>query len=90
MLGMPLGITSSFAKIGGWLEHLVLPAHVEHSGFFQAVPLHYRHPLTGVELAGGAGPRFDAIAAIQLPLLAGIVLGSALSAQSAAHKASRR
>lgn len=80
LVGMPLGITSSFAKIGGWLEHLALPAHVENSGFFQAVPLHYRHPLTGVELAGGSGPRFDAIAAIQFPLLAGIVLGSAGSA----------
>jgi len=29
---------------------------------------------------GGSGPRFDAIAAIQFPLVAGIVLGSALSA----------
>ena len=80
VIGMPLGITSSYAKIGGWIEHLVLPAHVDASGFFQAVPLHYRHPLTGADLAGGSGPKFDAIAAIQFPLVAGIVLGSALSA----------
>ncbi len=80
VIGFPLGITSSYAKIGGWLEQLALPAHVDQSGFFQAVPLHYRHPLTGVDLEGGPGPRFDAIAAIQFPLLAGIVLGSAVSA----------
>jgi len=80
VIGMPLGITSSYAKIGGWIERLVLPAHVAASGFFQAVPLHYRHPLTGADLAGGSGPTFDAIAAIQFPLVAGIVLGSALSA----------
>lgn len=80
VVGMPLGITSSYAKIGGWIEQLVLPGHVGQLGFFQAVPLHYRHPLTGVDLAGGSAPRFDAIAAIQFPLLAGIVLGSAVSA----------
>jgi uncharacterized membrane protein YedE/YeeE len=79
-VGMPLGITSSYAKIGGWFERLVAPAYVDASGFFQAVPLHYKHPITGVDLAGGSGPRFDAIAAIQFPLLFGIVLGSAASA----------
>ena len=80
VIGMPLGITSSYAKIGGWFEQIVLPGHVDASGFFQAVPLHYKHPLTGADLAGGAAPRFDAIAAIQFPLLIGIVLGSAVSA----------
>ena len=80
IVGLPLGITSSYAKIGGWIERLFLPAHVDQSGFFQAVPLHYRHPLTGVDLAGGSAPRFDALAAIQFPLLVGIVAGSAVSA----------
>jgi uncharacterized membrane protein YedE/YeeE len=80
VVGLPLGVTSSYAKIAGWAERLVLPAHVAASGFFNAVPLHYRHPITGAELAGGSGPTLDAIAAIQFPLVAGIVLGSALSA----------
>jgi len=80
VVGMPLGITSSYAKIGAWIEQLALPTHVELSAFFQAVPLHYRHPLTGAELAGGSGPVLDAIYAIQFPLLVGIVLGSAVSA----------
>ena len=80
VVGMPLGVTTSFAKIGGWVERLIAPGRVEKSAFFQTVPLHYRLPLTGAELAGGPAPHFDAIAAIQFPLVAGIVLGSALSA----------
>lgn len=80
VIGLPLGVTSSYAKIAGWLEQLVLPGHVAASAFFQAVPLHYRHPLTAAALAGGSGPRLDAIAAIQFPLVAGIVAGSATSA----------
>jgi len=80
LVGMPLGVTSSYAKIAGYAERLVAPAHVAASAFFQGVPLRYRHPLTGAELTGGPGPVIDAIAAIQFPLVAGIVLGAALSA----------
>jgi hypothetical protein len=80
LVGLPLGVTTAFAKIGGWAEGLVAPGHVGQAAFFQTVPLHYRHPITGAELTGGPGPRLDAIAAIQIPLVAGIVLGSAVSA----------
>ncbi len=79
-VGMPLGVTTSYAKLGAYLENLVAPEHVHGLAFFQAVPLRYRHPVTGVEIAGGAGPVFDAISAIQFPLVIGIVLGSAFSA----------
>lgn len=79
-VGMPLGVTTSYAKLGAYLEMLVAPGHVRSLAFFQAVPLRYVHPLTGIEIAGGAGPVFDAISSIQFPLVAGIVLGSALSA----------
>ncbi len=80
VIGLPLGVTSSYAKIAGWVERLALPGHFAGLVFFQAVPLHYRHPITGVGLAGGSGPQIDAIAAIQFPLVAGIILGSAVSA----------
>jgi uncharacterized membrane protein YedE/YeeE len=80
VVGLPLGVTSSYAKIGGWIERLAFPAHFATLDFFRAVPLHYRHPITGAELAGGSAPQFDALAAIQFPLVAGIVLGSAASA----------
>jgi uncharacterized membrane protein YedE/YeeE len=80
IVGMPMGITSSYAKLAGYLESLVAPAHVRASAFFQGVPLNCTHPITGAPLVGGPGPRLDAIAAIQFPLLAGILLGSALAA----------
>lgn len=80
LIGMPLGITSSYAKIAGYLEGLFFPDHVLKSAYFQAMPLDCVQPLTGARLRGGGGPFLDAIAAIQFPLLAGIVLGSAIAA----------
>ncbi len=90
VVGMPLGVTSSYAKLAGYAERLLAPGHLQATAFFQGVPLHYRHPLTGIELAGGPGPVFDAIAAIQFPLVAGIILGSALSALSVGEWRLRR
>ena len=81
LVGLPMGITTSYAKVAGWLEGLVAPAHVAASAFFGGVPLDAVHPVTGLPMRGGPGPRLDAIAAIQFPLAAGIVLGAALSAR---------
>ncbi|HEY6000928.1 MAG TPA: YeeE/YedE thiosulfate transporter family protein [bacterium] len=80
VVGLPLGVTTSYAKIGAWLERLAAPGHFAGLALFKTTPLSYRHPLTGELLAGGPGPQFDALAAIQYPLVAGIVLGAALSA----------
>jgi len=33
VVGMPLGVTSSFAKIGGWAEQLLAPEYVERAAF---------------------------------------------------------
>lgn len=80
LIGMPLGVTSSYAKISGYIGSLFFGEHVEGLAYYKAVPLKYVHPLTGAQLQGGGGPRFDAISAIQFPLITGIVLGSAFSA----------
>jgi uncharacterized protein len=80
LIGMPLGITSSYAKLSGYLGSLFMKDHVESLAYYQAVPLKYIHPLTNTYLQGGGGPRFDVISAIQFPLVAGIILGSASSA----------
>lgn len=79
-VGMPLGITTSYAKIAAYLESAVFPDHVARLAFFRAVPLDVRSPATGLLLRGGAGPVLDAIGAVQFPVVGGIVLGSALSA----------
>jgi uncharacterized membrane protein YedE/YeeE len=80
--GMPLGITTSYAKMAGYLESVFLPGHLEGLPYFQAVALNVRDPLTGFQLVGGGAPVFDSLAAIQLPLIGGIVAGSFLSALS--------
>lgn len=80
LIGMPLGITTAYAKIGGMVERLLFPDHFSQLTFYAAKPLAYRHPLTGYAFTGGAGPSLDGIAIIQFPIIAGIVLGAALSA----------
>ena len=81
LVGMPMGITTSYAKIGGWIESLVAPGHVAGLVYFSLQPLDYTPPLAGRPIRGGPGPTLDAIAAIQFPLIAGIVVGAFVSAR---------
>ncbi len=81
-VGMPLGITTTYAKIAGFIEQNLIPEHFDNLAFFKVVSLRYEHPLTGVVLSGGPMPAFDAITAIQAPIIIGIITGSFLSALS--------
>jgi len=80
LIGMPLGITTSYAKLGATVESLFWPGHVAGLAYFQAQGLNYTPPFAAGPVSGGAGPQLDAIAAIQYPLIVGIILGAALSA----------
>jgi len=80
IVGMPFGVTTAYTKMGAFLEQLVAPGHVERLAYFSAVPLDYTLPFSGVRLTGGGGPHFDAVAAIQFPLIAGVIGGGACSA----------
>ena len=80
MVGMPFGITTAYAKAAAFAENVVMPSHVDASPYFQAMPLKYVVPLTGTYIEGGASPAFDAIAAIQFPVIIGIIAGSGWSA----------
>jgi len=79
-IGMPMGITTSYAKAAAMVEAALCPAHYESLKFFQAMPLQYTHPLTGTLLRGGPGKELDAVALVQFPLILGIIAGGALSA----------
>ena len=81
-VGMPIGVTTSYAKMAGYVESLFAREHVEALAFFKVVALDVREPASGVVLTGGPAPVFDAIAAIQIPVIVGVVAGSALSAVS--------
>ncbi len=78
-IGMPLGITTAYAKMAAYIESIFSSVHVSDLAFFKLHPLKYLQPLTGMPLVGGPGPHLDAIAMIQFPLILGIVLGSTLS-----------
>lgn len=80
LVGMPLGITTSYAKWGALLIEPLAADFVAAQAFFQTTPVQYTPPLASVEIHGGAGPGFDGIAAIQYPLIIGITLGGFTSA----------
>lgn len=80
LVGLPLGITTAYAKIGAYLESLAAPGHVASSAFFSSLSLDFIHPISNVRLTGGAGPGADAVAAIQFPLVLGIAGGGLISA----------
>lgn len=80
MVGMPLGITTSYAKLGSSVELLFAREHVYSLPYFTAMPLEYTPPFTNTVIKGGAGPELDAVAAIQYPLVIFITLGATLSA----------
>jgi len=79
LIGMPLGITTSYAKFAATIEWVIAPDHVASLPYFMARPFTYHPPLSQITLTGGAGPFLDAIALIQYPLIIGIVTGAFLS-----------
>lgn len=79
--GVPIGVTTSFAKASALLEAWVIPGHLENLSYFTAMPVQYALPFDGVLRSGGAGPHFDIVAIVQVPLILGIVFGAWLSAR---------
>ncbi len=82
VIGMPMGITTAYAKLGAGIEALWAPGHVHALAYFSLQPLHYIPPFSDRIVSGGPGPALDAIAAIQYPLLLGIVAGGFIAARS--------
>ncbi len=80
--GIPMGITTSYAKFAALAESALFPEHVAATEYFVAQPTHYVLPGTQRELTGGGGPQFDVIALVQYPLIFGIILGALGSAVS--------
>lgn len=80
VIGMPMGITTSYAKAAAMVEAVTCPTHYESVKFFHTMPLKYTQPFTGTELRGGPGKELDGVALVQFPLILGIIAGSAFSA----------
>jgi hypothetical protein len=82
LVGMPLGITTAYAKMAALIESAVAPGHLALVAFYATRPLQYQHPLTGITLAGGPGAALDGIALVQFPVILGVVFGGTISALS--------
>jgi len=80
LLGMPMGITTSYAKFGAMLLQMAAPEQYAGLVYFQLLPLRYTPPLGGGMLIGGPGAVMDGVALVQFPLIVGIIAGSAVSA----------
>lgn len=80
LVGMPIGITSTYAKLGAAIQSLVAPDHVAALAYFKLQPLDYTPPFSAQPIRGGPGPQLDALAALQYPLLLGIVGGAGFAA----------
>lgn len=80
LLGMPLGLTTAATKAAALAGSWLWPGHLATLSYFQGEPLVFRPPLAAAAVAAGAGPRLDILAAIQVPLAGGIILGSFLCA----------
>lgn len=85
LVGMPLGVTTSYAKLGAFTEQWLAPGHLASLPFFATESLRYVPPFTTESVSGGPGPQLDAIAAVQFPLILGLVLGGTLSAALASE-----
>jgi len=81
LCGMPMGVTTSYAKGAALLESWLVPEHLASLPYFTESPVHYALPVDGVLRSGGAGPHFDILAIVQVPLIIGIIGGSWISAQ---------
>lgn len=80
LAGMPLGITTCYAKIAATLTHWVAPEYAAGVAYYATTPLDASLEGLGLHLVGGPGPRWDAIGAVQGMTILGIVLGGFASA----------
>ncbi len=74
--GIPMGITTSYAKFAAAAESVLAPEYVAATEYFAARSLDLTLPGTGQTLSGGGGARFDVVALVQYPLIFGIILGA--------------
>ncbi len=80
LIGLPMGITTAYAKMAAYIETLIIPGHMKTVQFFHIVPFKLTVPLTSGYIEGGPGVGFDGIWAKEFFLFIAIVLGSACSA----------
>lgn len=80
LMGLSMGVTTSYAKLGAMLLQLFAPEHLARLAYVKSISLNYLPPLGGTLILGSPGTAFDGVALVQFPLICGIVAGAAWSA----------
>ncbi|MHB1397332.1 MAG: YeeE/YedE family protein [Trichloromonadaceae bacterium] len=76
--GLPLGISTVYAKLGAVLENLLIPGHVATLEYFNQTSMVI--VVGETLLRGGAGPRMDIVAYTEGALFMGVLLGAFINA----------
>lgn len=77
----PMAISTAYAKLAAFIEKLIIPSHYESLEFFKRLSYSATHP-DGHPISGGPGARIDHVFIAEIPLLAGVVIGSMISSIS--------
>ncbi|HEX8947779.1 MAG TPA: YeeE/YedE family protein [Dissulfurispiraceae bacterium] len=78
--GMPLAVSTGYAKLAAYLEKSAFPVHYETLAFFKKESFAFVDPDTGGIVAGGPGAKIDHIFSTEVALMLGVVAGSFASA----------
>lgn len=78
--GVPMGMTTSYAKFAAAAETVFFPDYVAGMEYFGNQAVQLTLPGTGRVLSGGGGPGLGIIALVQYPLIIGVILGAFVSA----------
>jgi hypothetical protein len=87
--GVPMGVTTTYAKAAAWVASFASPSHTATLDFFTREPIRVEMPALGGVFTGGAAPVADTVLAAQLPLILGILAGAFVSAVSVGEFAFR-
>lgn len=77
----PMAISTAYAKLSAFIERFIIPSHYESLEFFKRLSYSVTAP-DGHLLSGGPGAQVDHIFIAEMPLLAGVILGSMISSIS--------
>ncbi|MDZ7640516.1 MAG: YeeE/YedE thiosulfate transporter family protein [Desulfurivibrio sp.] len=78
LTGTPMGVTTAYAKLAGYLASWWWPEHVASLAYFNTESISWRQG--EVIISGGAGPQLDYIAYSEGALVGGIFLGALATA----------
>jgi uncharacterized membrane protein YedE/YeeE len=76
--GWPLSIATVYAKLGAYIEQMLIPSHAAGVRYFHQDSVSL--VLSGTAITGGGGPRIDIFFLTQIPLLVGIIAGAFFTA----------